>query len=164
MAQPDSVVKRLLAAKVRLFIKIAVLILLFTSMGVGSAAATSDDDEALARRFFELREQLLDQRGTPAIVDQLLSLFKTGAHYEHPAFSVVMTLGEARAGMIAHLREGRDAKIRVNKIFRGTNFVVAETTLHYIVPDENGRTKIIDRNDVAIFEMVAGRIVRVAEY
>lgn len=121
-------------------------------------------DETLLRKFFLLREQLLDQRGTSAKVDELLSLFADGGHYEHPAASVTMTIDEARSGMTAHLREGRDATITIKRIFHGSNFSVAETTLRYSMPDEAGTMKSIERNGVAIFEMKDDRIVRVAEY
>lgn len=148
----------------KLVLTVAVSVLLFMSTRTCLAGTQATDDEAMVRRFFELREQMLDQRGTAAQVDQLLSLFKTGGHYEHPAFSVVMTLDEAKSGMLSHLREGRDAKITVNKIFFGSNFIVTETTLRYSVVDDDGVLKKIERNGVAIFEMEAARIVRVAEY
>jgi hypothetical protein len=124
----------------------------------------TQSDEALIRNFFRLREQLLDQRGTSAKVAELLSLFAVGGQYEHPAASVTMTLDEARSGMVAHLREGRDARITIKRIFHGSNFSVAETTLRYSMPDEAGAMKKIERNGVAIFETKNDRIVRVAEY
>ncbi len=77
---------------------------------------------------------------------------------------MILTVDEAKSGMIAHLKEGRDAKITLNRIFHGSNFAVAETTLRYFIPDESGRLKKIERNGVAIFELEAARIVRVAEY
>lgn len=80
-----------------------------------------------------------------------------------PPDSVVMTLDEARRGMIAHLKEGRGAKITIRRFFRNSNFTTAETTLHYFVPDDGGQLKEINRNGVAIFEFQAGQIVRVAE-
>jgi hypothetical protein len=124
----------------------------------------TQSDETLTRKFFQLREQLLDQRGTSAKVDELLSLFADGGQYEHPAASVTMTLDEARSGMLAHLGEGRDASITIKRIFHGSNFSVAETTLRYSMPDEAGAMKKIERNGVAIFETKNDRIVRVAEY
>jgi len=163
MSQSSSGSHRLSHSDFELVHKVAVPVLLFLSIGT-CVASTQVTDEAMVRRFFELREQMLDQRGTPAQVDQLMSLFKTGGHYEHPAFSVVMTLDEAKSGMLSHLREGRDAKITVNKIFFGSNFIVAETTLRYSVADDHGELKKIERNGVAIFEIDAARIVRVAEY
>ncbi len=66
--------------------------------------------------------------------------------------------------MVAHLREGRDARITIKRIFHGSNFSVAETTLRYSMPDEAGAMKKIERNGVAIFETKNDRIVRVAEY
>jgi hypothetical protein len=130
-------------------------------------AGRADDQEQgdrVARKFFELREQTLDQRGTPAQVEQILALFGTNARYEHPAASVVMTLDEAKHGMIAHLKEGRDARITIRRFFHNVNFTIAETTLHYFVPDDSGHLKEINRNGVAIFELEAGRIARLAEY
>jgi hypothetical protein len=118
----------------------------------------------IARKFFELREQTLDQRGTAAQVEQILTLFKQDGRYEHPVFSVVMTLDEAKRGMIAHLKEGRDAKITVRKFFHSPNFTIAETNLHYFVPDDSGHLNEINRNGVSIFELEAGRIARLAEY
>ena len=138
-------------------------IILSAAIGVGCADGQEQGD-GIARKFFELREQTLDQRGTPAQVEQILALFNHTGRYEHPAFSVVMTLDEARRGMIAHLREGRDAKITIRRFFHGSNFTIAETTLHYFVPDDSGQLKEINRNGVAIFEFQAGRLTRVAEY
>jgi hypothetical protein len=138
-------------------------IILFATTAVGYADGQEQGDR-IARKFFELREQTLDQRGAPAQVEEILALFKDTGRYEHPAFSVVMTLDEARRGMIAHLKEGRDAKVTIRRFFHGSNFTIAETTLHYFVPDDSGQWKEINRNGVAIFEFQAGRIVRVAEY
>jgi hypothetical protein len=142
---------------------IAICMILFAITGVGCTDRQERGDD-IARKFFELREQTLDQRGTPAQVEQILALFKDSGRYEHPAFSVVMTLDEARRGMIAHLKEGRDAKITIRRFFHNSNFTIAETTLHYFVPDDGGQLKEINRNGVALFEFQAGRLVRVAEY
>jgi hypothetical protein len=143
--------------------KLAVCIVLFAITGVDCTDGRELGD-GIARKFFELREQTLDQRGTPAQVEQILALFSDTGRYEHPAFSVVMTLDEAKRGMLAHLKEGRDAKIIIHRLFHNSNFTIAETTLHYFVPDDSGQLKEINRNGVAIFELQAGRIVRVAEY
>jgi hypothetical protein len=131
-----------------------------------TAVGRADDQEQgdrIASRFFELREQTLDQRGTAVQVEQILALFKSNGRYEHPAFSVVMTLDEAKRGMIAHLQEGRDARITIRRFFHNANFTIAETTLRYFVPDDSGHLKEINRNGVAIFELEAGRIARLAE-
>ncbi len=127
-------------------------------------AAQTHTDETVIRKFFKLREQLLDERGSSSKVDELLSMFEDGGHYEHPAASVIMTLDEARSGMLAHLREGRGATITIKRIFQGSNFSIVETTLHYSMPDDSGTLKKIERNGVAIFEMKGDRIVRIAEY
>ena len=139
------------------------VIILLVTTGAGCTDGQEQGD-GIARKFLELREQTLDQRGTPAQVEQILALFKDTGRYEHPAFSVVMTLDEARRGMIAHLKEGRDAKITIRRLFHSSNFTIAETTLHYFVPDDRGQLKEITRNGVAIFEFQAGRLTRVAEY
>lgn len=65
MVQLCLVVKRLRPAEFRFFIKMSVSVLLFVTMGAGIAETRSHSNEVLVRRFFELREQLLDQRGTP---------------------------------------------------------------------------------------------------
>jgi ketosteroid isomerase-like protein len=137
--------------------------ILLTIAGVGRGDNQEVGDR-VAARFFELREQTLDQRGTASQVDQILALFRKDAHWEHPAFSVVMTLDEANRGMSEHLKEGRDAKITIRRLLHSANFTVAETTLHYFVPDESGQLKEVNRNGAAIFEFEAGRIVRLAEY
>jgi len=139
------------------------LIILSATTGVGCIDG-QEQGNGIARKFFELREQTLDQRGTPAQVAQILALSNDTGRYEHPAFSIVMTLDEARRGMIAHLKEGHDAKITIRRFFHSSNFTVAETTLHYFVPDDSGQLKEINRNGAAIFEFRAGRITRVAEY
>jgi hypothetical protein len=144
--------------------RVAVCLVLFFGTGAVLVEAQSRSNDALVRRFFELRERVLDQRGTAAGVNELLSLFKNGGHYEHPAASVSMTLDQAKGGMLAHLGEGRDAKITIHKILHGPNFSVAETTLHYLIPDASGQLKQVERHGVAIFEMEAGKLSRVAEY
>jgi hypothetical protein len=144
--------------------RITLCLVLFFSFGAVVGEAQSSRDDALVKRFFKLREQVLDQRGTAASVNELLSLFNSGGHYEHPAASVVMTLNEAKSGMLAHLGEGRDAKITIHKIFHGSNFSVAETTLHYLITDGSGQLKAVERHGTAIFEIEAGKIRRLAEY
>jgi hypothetical protein len=144
--------------------RITVCLVLFFTMSAVVVEAQSRSDDTLIKKFFELREQVLDQRGTAASVNELLSLFKDGGHYEHPAASVSMTLDEAKRGMMAHLGEGRDATITIHKIFHGTNFSVAETTLRYSIPDASGQSKQVERHGAAIFEIDAGKISRVAEY
>ena len=136
-------------------------------LAIGSACNAGGQaagDDSTVRKFFALREQTLDQRGAPAQVEQIIALFKTGGHYEHPAASITMSLDEARSGMRAHLKEGRDAKITIHKIHHGANLIVAETTLRYSVADASGELKKIERNGVAIFELEGGKIVRIAEY
>lgn len=144
--------------------KIAVAMILSVVVGGGVAAGQANSSDATVKKFFDLREQVLDQRGTPAKVEQLLSLFKEGAHYEHPAASVVMTMDDARRGMIAHLREGRDASITITRLLHGTDFTVAETTLRYLLRDDSGHWNKVERNGVAVFEMDGNRITRVDEY
>ena len=153
-----------LSPRMGLVLKAAACVILLFAAGANVTDAQGDGKEAVVKKFFELREQLLDQRGTTGKVDELLALFKAGGHYEHPAFSIIMTMEEARNGMMAHLREGRDAKITIKRFFHGANFTAAETTLNYSLPDESGGMKKIERNSVAIFEFEAGRIARVAEY
>jgi SnoaL-like domain len=146
-----------------IFARLAVCIVALAVTGGGRADGQEQDDR-IARKFFELREQTLDQRGTTAQVEQVLALFKKNGRYEHPAASVIMTLDEAKRGMIAHLKEGRDARITIRRFFHNSNFTIAETTLHYFVPDDSGNWTEINRNGVAIFELEAGRIARLAEY
>jgi hypothetical protein len=145
------------------FARLVVCMILLAVTGA-SRADNQEQGDRVARKFFELREQTLDQRGTTAQVEQILALFGTNGRYEHPAASVVMTLDEAKRGMIAHLKEGRDARIIIRRFFHNVNFIIAETTLHYFVSDDSGHLKEINRNGVAIFELEAGRIARLAEY
>lgn len=77
-------------------------------------------------RFYALREKTLDQRGTRLQVDELLSLMRDDVKYEHPGASVTMTKSQTRSGMLAHLREGTDAKYilrraRLDMILRSWN-------------------------------------------
>ncbi len=129
-----------------------------------SAQPKPASKQATIERFFHLREQMLDQRGTEAQVEELMGLLSDDASYEHPAFGVKMDKADARAGMIAHLKEGRDAKITVHRMLVGPDFAVAETTLHYSVPDKDGSIKAINRNGVAVFQFEGDRVSRVAEY
>jgi hypothetical protein len=121
-------------------------------------------EEVVVRKFFELRERVLDQRGSEKDVNELLRLFAKNARYEHPAFGVVMDLSQARAGMLAHLNEGRNAKIEIRQVMAGRDFAIAETTLHYSLPDKDSQLKRIDRPGAAIFQFEGEQIARVAEY
>lgn len=110
-------------------------------------------------RFYELREKTLDQRGTTQDVDKLLSLLTDEARYEHPVASVVMTKAQARSGMLAHLREGRDARYMLRRAHFMNDFAVVEFLLEYTLED-----KRISRAGVALFEFSGDKISRVAEY
>jgi hypothetical protein len=110
-------------------------------------------------RFYELREKTLDQRGTIRDVDGLLSLLTDQARFEHPTASVTMTKAQARSGMLAHLREGRNASYTLRRARFGNDFAVVEFVLEYTVEG-----KKIAHAGVATFEFSGGKISRVAEY
>jgi len=59
------------------FTKVAICMLVFAIVSGCVTEAPAPGDVVLVRKFFELREQMLDQRGTPCQVEQILSLFKT---------------------------------------------------------------------------------------
>ena len=54
---------------------IVLVMILSAGIGGGLAEAQVNSRDSTVKRFFDLREEVLDQRGTPAKVDQLLSLF-----------------------------------------------------------------------------------------
>jgi hypothetical protein len=137
-----------------LIISVAALI-----MTAGATARPLGSEKAAIVRFYELREKTLDQRGTKEDVDQLLRLFGKEARYEHPAAHVSMTLEEARAGLLSHLREGRDATFHFEKARIEQDFAVVEITLTYTVDG-----KQVDRRGVSVFEFNESKIVRLAEY
>jgi ketosteroid isomerase-like protein len=110
-------------------------------------------------RFYALREKTLDQRGTRLQVDELLSLMRDDVKYEHPGASVTMTKSQTRSGMLAHLREGSDAKYILRRARFGDDFAVVEFVLEYTVKGER-----ISRSGVAMFEFSGSKISRVAEY
>lgn len=124
---------------------------------------TGEPKNLLVKRFFQLRERMLDQRGSEKDVEELLGMFKADARYEHPAAGVSLDLAQVRSGMKAHLNEGRDARIEVTRVWTGNNFVVAETTLRYTLRDNNVAKPIV-RPGVAIFQFEGLQITRVAEY
>jgi hypothetical protein len=121
------------------------------------ASASPQKDAVI--RFYELRERTLDQRGTTRDVDGLLSLLTDQARFEHPTASVTMTKAQARSGMLAHLREGRNAKYTLRHARFANDFAVVEFVLEYTVEG-----KEIARAGVATFEFNGGKISRVAEY
>ena len=118
----------------------------------------SPQKDAVAR-FYELREKTLDQRGTAQDVDKLLSLLADEVRYEHPVASVVMTKAQARSGMLAHLREGRDARYMLRRARFMNDFAIVEFVLEYTVDG-----KRISRAGVAMFEFTGDKISRLAEY
>src|SRR3954451_12787447 len=119
MAQAHRSVVRLFSVTVICFLLV-----------VTSAAATYPQKDAIAK-FYSLRERTLDQRGSRADVDQLLALFAVNARYEHPVVGVVMTLEQARSGMLAHLKEGANATYRIHRARLNKTFAVVEATLEY---------------------------------
>jgi hypothetical protein len=139
-------------------------LLLASASGVTRADTPAASRRAAVERFFHLREQMLDQRGTTADVDELLKLLADKAIYEHPAFKVSMTKADARRGMVAHLKESRDVKITIRQLLVGTDFAVAETTMRSIAADKPSDSTPTDRIGVAVFQFEGERIVRVAEY
>jgi hypothetical protein len=123
----------------------------------GFAVARPQKDAVL--RFYELREKTLDQRGTAKDVDDLFSLFTDNVRYEHPVASVAMTKAQARSGMLAHLREGKDAKYTLRGARFVDDFAVVEFVLEYTVEG-----KRIIRPGVAMFNFSGNKISRLAEY
>src|SRR3954452_3681127 len=72
---------------------------------------------------------------------------------------VVMTKAQARQGMLAHLREGKNARYTIRRARFVDDFAVVELTLEYTVDG-----KKISRAGVAFFEFSGEKISRVAEY
>jgi hypothetical protein len=128
-------------------------------LAVLPAFASASPQKDAVIRFYELRERTLDQRGTTRDVDGLLSLLTDQARFEHPTASVTMTKAQARSGMLAHLREGRNAKYTLRHARFANDFAVVEFVLEYTVEG-----KEIARAGVATFEFNGGKISRVAEY
>lgn len=110
-------------------------------------------------RFYELRERTLDQRGTKIDVDELLSLLTDDIRYEHPVASVTMTKAQTRSGMLAHLREGKNAIYTLRGARFANDFAVVEFVLEYTVDG-----KKLSRAGVAMFEFKGAKISRLAEY
>ena len=135
--------------------KLAVLIAVLVA--ATPLLATPEKDAVV--RFFELREKTLDQRGTPADVDRLLALLSDTVIYEHPNAGVVMNKDQARAGMLAHLNEGKDATYTLRHARFGKDFAVVEMTLDYTVEG-----KEMKRTGVFVFEFSGSKISRLAAY
>ena len=110
-------------------------------------------------RFYELREKTLDQRGTKAALDELVSLLTDDVKFEHPVASVTMTKAQARSGMLAHLREGKNATYTLRRARFVNDFAVVEFVLEYTVDG-----KQVSRAGVAMFEFKGNKISRLAEY
>jgi ketosteroid isomerase-like protein len=134
------------------FVSTAVILLCLTP------TFANPQKDAVAQ-FYELRERTLDQRGSASDVDKLLRLLTDDVKYEHPLASVVMTNAEVRTGMLAHLREGEDAKFTLHNARFADGFAVVEYSLAYTV-----KGSPINRSGVSIFEFRGDRISRVAEY
>jgi hypothetical protein len=135
-----------------------VYVLLITAAVWPTLASASPQKDTVVR-FYELREKTLDQRGTSQDVDGLLALLTDEAKFEHPVASVVMTKAQARSGMLAHLREGENAKYLLRRARFANDFAVVEFVLEYTVEG-----KRIAHAGVATFEFSGSKISRVAEY
>lgn len=122
-------------------------------------ALAADPHKQAVASFYELRERTLDERGTPADVERLLALMADAVRYEHPKPGVAMTRAEVRAGMLAHLNEGKGAKYQLKRARFGKDFAVVEVTLDYTVDG-----KRVVQNGAALFEFRGNKISRVAEY
>ena len=132
---------------------------LIAALAAWPTFASASPQKDVVIRFYELREKTLDQRGTTQDVDGLLSLLTDRVKFEHPTASVTMTKAEARSGMLAHLREGRNAKYTLRRARFANDFAVVEFVLEYTVEG-----KKIAHAGVATFEFNGGKISRVAEY
>jgi ketosteroid isomerase-like protein len=139
--------------------KVRTAVLLILAALVCTASTSASPRKDVLAKFYELRARMLGELGTEADVDALLNLLTPDASYEHPAFGVKMTKVEARAGMLAHLREGKNVRFSVHSVRFGEGFAVVEVTLHYTV-----KGTPIERPGVGIFEFKDNRISRVAEY
>ena len=128
-------------------------------LGISAAGAFASPHKDAIAKFYEYRTQMLGPRGSEADVDGLLALFANDSSYEHPQFGVSMNKTEARRGMVAHLREGKDVSFRVHRIREGNGFAIAEVTFGYVVNE-----KEIVRTGVTIFEFNGNKLERVAEY
>ena len=133
------------------------VIITATVLSAQFAAASPQKDAVL--KFYELRERTLDQRGTANDVEKIISLLADGATYQHPMASVTMTKAQARSGMLAHLREGRNARYSLHPARFERDFAVVEYVLDYTVEG-----KKIRRPGVATFEFISDKISRVTEY
>ena len=70
-----------------------------------------------------------------------------------------MSKEEAKSGITAHLREGRNAKYSFHRARFAKDFAVVELTLKYSVDG-----KVVHRNGTSIFEFKGDKISRIAEY
>jgi hypothetical protein len=111
------------------------------------------------RSFYQIRERTLDERGTEKDVLQLLEMMADDIVYEHPAANAKLTKEQVRGGMMAHLKEGKNAAFSLLNLKEGKNFVMVELSLQYEVEG-----KLIKRRGVSIFEFAKNKIQRVAEY
>ena len=59
-------------------------VLVFALIAALSVPLLASPQKDLVVEFYQLREKTLDQRGTTADVDRLLSLLASDAKYEHP--------------------------------------------------------------------------------
>jgi SnoaL-like domain len=135
------------------------LMLVWIAVTVGCEFAAASPQKDVVAQFYELREKTLDQRGTKLEVDKLLSLLTDDVTYQHPMASVVMTKAQARHGMLAHLREGENARYTLRRARFVDNFAVVELILEYTVAG-----KKISRAGIAVFEFSGDKISRVTEY
>jgi hypothetical protein len=135
------------------------LLLVWIAVIAGCQFGAASLQKDVVIQFYELREKTLDQRGTKLDLDKLLSLLTDDVRYEHPMALVVMTKAQARQGMLAHLREGKNARYTIRRARFVDDFAVVELTLEYTVGG-----KKISRAGVALFEFSGEKISRVAEY
>ena len=145
--------------RARSLLLLTIILAACASSGVQPSASTSPAEmERVVRRFYELRERTLDQRGTEQDVAALIALLTDDAAYEHPRAGVTMTRAQAAGGIAAHLAEGRNATITIHNIVLGADVATVELTTRYDVPET--RTT----RGISIVEFRAGRIRRIAEY
>jgi SnoaL-like domain len=135
------------------------VVFLFAAIVSWPTYSSASPQKDAVRRFYELREKMLDQHGTIFEVNELLSLMTDDVKYEHPLASVTMTKSQARSGMLTHLGEGQNTKYTIRRAHFVDDFAVVEFVLEYRV-----KGKRISHAGVATFEFTGNKISRVAEY
>jgi hypothetical protein len=133
-----------------------------------TAAAQSVDDLKLATNFLSAKERAWQQHATPSDVEKIFGFVSDSVQYNHvlsPAKTFSFTgKDDWRSGMLSHLGETRNVKLKILKSISRQNVVIVEFTLYRELKDGTA-WKDSNSTTVSVMEFdEKGKIKKITDY